>query len=338
MNIFLWLNVACVTLLLSACQPTQPLVLSGPTMGTTYHITIAQPPANLDQAALQKDIEAILQRIDFLMSTYRQDSVLSKFNNSHSTQWQTIPADLFEIIHTAKTISAKSNGAFDITVGPLVNLWGFGAAQTIVKPPAEHLIQNLKKRIGYQKLLLQNNPPALRKIEPTLYLDLSGIASGYAVDKIAAHLETVQIHNYMVEVGGELRVAGRNPQQQAWQIAIEKPLALTREIETIIAVTRTAVNTSGDYRTYFEYESRRYSHTIDPATGYPINHNLASVTVLHESCTWADGWATALMVLGPKAGLAVAEQEKLAALFIIKQDGGFIEQRSSTYNHYLATH
>nr|WP_305908142.1 FAD:protein FMN transferase [Methylomarinum sp. Ch1-1]MDP4520954.1 FAD:protein FMN transferase [Methylomarinum sp. Ch1-1] len=235
----------------------------------------------------------------------------------------------------AKQVHEQSHGAFDVTVGPLVNLWGFGPdPMNFVAPPAEQIAEKLQV-IGSEHLSLNESENSVRKDIAALYIDLSGLAKGYAVDRVALLLEERGIRHYMVEIGGEIRLKGQNIQGEPWRIAIEKPTADSRMIQKVLPISDIAMATSGDYRNFFEVDGVRFSHTIDPRNGRPITHKLASVTVLSETSMVADAWATALMVLGPTQGLQLAEQQHIPALFIIKTDVGFIEKSSSAFSDFF---
>ncbi len=326
-------------LLLAACGSGKPpaLALQGETMGTIYSVKLSTPPVGLDSKPLQAQIDAILDRITQQMSTYQADSELSRFNQNPSTDWIEVSPALFTVVQEAQRISALSGGAFDITVGPLVNLWGFGPGPHLDKVPAAAEIAAAKARVGYQKLSLQAQPPALRKAQPDLYLDLSGIAEGYAADQIAEHLMQLGIQDYLVDIGGEMRLKGHNAEGALWRIAVEKPVTDQRAVQQVLQISDAGLATSGDYRNYFEQDGRRYSHTIDPQTGAPIAHALASVTVIHPNSMTADALATALNVLGPEAAYALAVRENLAVYLLSKAEQGFSTQSSPAFDRYLAT-
>jgi thiamine biosynthesis lipoprotein len=310
--------------LISGCERSaEPPVLrlQGATMGTSYSVQIVAPAAELDRAALAERIEARLTEINALMSTYQPDSELSRFNAQDATAWFRVSPQVVAVLQSAQQISRASGGAFDVTVGPLVNLWGFGPNVSAEALPSPAAIAGERARVGWQRLQLRTQPPALRKTHADLAVDLSAIAKGYAVDQVAELLETAGLTDYLVEIGGELRGRGRNGRGQPWQIAIERPETDKRAIFRVVALRDLAMATSGDYRNFFEVAGRRYSHTIDPTTGRPVGHRLASVTVLAESAMRADAWATALLVLGPEQGMALADEQGLAALFI-EQIGG----------------
>jgi len=308
---------------------------AGLALGTSFSIKISRMPPELDLDRLKDELDQRIDEVDKTMSTYRQDSELSRFNRSHDTNWQPVSEDLATLVAEALEISRWSGGAFDVTVGPLVNLWGFGPDQRIQQAPPDEKIKAAMERIGYHYLAVRLQPPSLAKRIPELYIDLSAIAKGYAVDKLGLYLESLGIHDYMVEIGGELRLRGVSPRGGPWRIAIEKPVTKVREVAEVLSITDISVATSGDYRNYFEVEGRRFSHTIDPRTGRPIAHRLASVTVLSHTTSNADALATALMVLGPDKGFDKAEKGGIKALFIIKESDGFIERPTSAFTKYL---
>ena len=270
------------------------------------------------------------------MSTYKESSELSRINRSPSTDWVTVSNELLTVVEASLQVSRLSGGAFDVTVGPLVNLWGFGPEPRSEQVPTDEQIREASARVGFTQLHTRPTPPAIRKDRPDLYLDLSAVAQGYAADKVAAHLEAIGIYNYLVDVSGELRVKGRNARGEFWRIGIEKPLANSRIVQQVIQVSNRAMATSGDYRNFFEEAGRRFSHEIDPHTGRPVTHNLASVTVISASAMHADAMATALMVLGPEAGYQLAERENLAAFFLVKKNNGFVEKSTLAFRPYLA--
>ena len=307
------------------------LQLSGDALGTRYNITLIAPPAELQENKLGKQIVGTLERIDELASTWREDSQLSLFNANLSAGWINVSAELCEAIESSLEISRLSNGAFDITVGPLVNLWGFGPNGDSVEPPDQDAIDAAMRNVGYQQLHTDCNKPALQKQRPGLYVDLSGWAKGLAVDEVALLLEHRGLENYMVEIGGELTVRGHNAERKNWAIAIETPSTIMRRPHSVLRLTNTSVATSGDYRNFFEHNGVRYSHTIDARTGRPVSHELAAVTVVDQSAAWADAMATALLVLGPEAGPALAETLGVAGYFLVRESSGFEELATSSF-------
>lgn len=300
--------------------------LTGTTMGTGYSIKIVGLPAGIDSKALEHSIIKLLVNINSVMSTYQQDSELSRFNRNHSTQWVAVSSALATVVTEAQKISQLSQGAFDVTVGSLVNLWGFGPVHLTSEIPSLHQIEQAKEQVNFNLLKIRSLPPALKKERGDLYVDLSAIAKGYGVDQVATLLESQGINNYLVDIGGEERLKGYGPKGTAWRVAIEQPLAGERKVAHILDLTVGAVATSGDYRNYFDQNGKRYSHIINPSTGWPITHNLASVTVFSATAMEADGLATAILVLGPEQGFQLAEREQIAALLLIKTPAGFREE------------
>jgi len=314
------------------------LRITGVTMGTGYSVQVVEPPPHLTRRALGDRVAAMFERIDARMSTYRPDSELSRFNRSRRAGWFGVSPETRAVVAHALALSTLTGGAFDVTVGPLVELWGFGAGPRRKTPPSAERLHAARARVGYRRLHTRRSPPALRKEHPELQVDLSGIAKGYAVDAVAEALEQLGAQRYLVELGGELRARGRNPAGHPWRIGVEAPLAGERRVQRVLAVERGAVATSGDYRNFFEANGRRYGHTLDPRTGRPVRHALASATVLASSAARADALATALMVLGPEAGRALGERLGLAALLVVRGDGGDLrERRSAGLEAYLAS-
>ena len=303
-------------------------------MGTTYSVKVVDPPPSLESHGLHAEIDAVLQHINGQMSTYLEDSELSRFNASRKTDWLNVSSELVAVVRHARRVSELTGGAFDVTVGPLVNLWGFGPGARGDEAPPDDAIEYALQRTGYRQLHVKDEPSGLRKDNPGLYVDLSAIAKGYAVDQIAERLEKHGINNYLVEIGGEVRGRGHNARGIPWQIAIEKPSPGERAVHQVITVDGVGVATSGDYRNYFEQDGQHYSHTIDPRTGRPVTHSLASVTVISPSAMHADALATGLLVLGPEAGYALAEREALAVIFILRQQDDFVTKTSSSFERY----
>ena len=323
-------SVLAVLAALAACgRPPAPEQFDGPTMGTTYSVVVTRLPAGLARSDVQALIDGVLGDVDRHLSTYDPDSEVSRFNASTRTDWQEVSRRLYDVVALARQVYRESGGAFDATVGPLVQLWGFGAggAADRDEPPPEAVGEALGAT-GFDKLEARDEGPALRKATPGLQLDLDGIAPGLAVDLIAVGLETQGVNDYLVELGGEVRARGRSPAGRPWRIAIEAPVAAERRPYALIELDGLAVSTSGDYRDFRIVGGRRLSHTIDPRTGVPVAHALASVSVVHRSTALADAYATALMALGPGQGETTARRLGLAALFIEReaQGGGFHER------------
>ena len=324
----LWRSVliSVIVLLYGCSNKPDVLAISGSKMGTTYHITVIAdqiPPDDLEQ-----QIEQLLSKVDNSMSTYKKDSEISQFNRLPVGMTMPISDEFLEVVKISQKIWQLSNGAFDPTIGPLVDLWGFGPGERHDAVPTPQAIAQTKGQIGFDSVILVEN--TLSKTKPVA-LDLSAVAKGYAVDRVADLLEMLALPDYLVEIGGEIRVSGFNADGVAWRIAMEQP-QLFAEVDQVIAITDIAVATSGDYRNYFEQDGVRYSHTIDPKTGMPIDHNLASVTVLSKSCAVADAWATAFSVMGAEKSLELAEQLDLSAYMLVRDNGEFVPIYSSGFD------
>ncbi|MGJ8680401.1 FAD:protein FMN transferase [Paraglaciecola sp.] len=309
--------------------------LTGPTMGTVYNVKYA-PSAAVTAKELKLQLDAELVAINQLMSTYIPDSELSRFNKWQSSEPFLLSSETLFVMKEAKRLGEMSDGVLDVTVGPLVNVWGFGPQNKPEKIPTPELIADIKSKIGLDKFSLQSS--SATKLQPYLYVDLSTIAKGYGVDRLADILISYDIHNFLVEVGGEMRVSGKKLSGKPWAIAIEKPESYSRSIQKIISVGNNAVATSGDYRNYYEEDGVRYSHLINPETGYPIKHNLVSVTVIHPSSMTADGLATALNVMGKEKAIELSEKHDLAVLLISKEKEGFNEYTSPKFEKIVTIH
>ncbi len=321
--------------LLSSCQQeSNYLRLNGFTMGTTYQITIR---TNQEQTLkLQKLIDQKLISINQLMSTYIDDSELSLINKTDSTGCQSLSAENYYVIKNALKVSQETKGKFDITIDPLIAEWGFDKKQTNDIVPSQDVIDQLLTQVGHHKIQLTEH--CLKKKISSLSINLSAIAKGYAVDEVAKLLEQVNIQHYLVEIGGETASKGLNPSLVPWRLAIEAPIEKQREIQKIFLPNGLGVATSGDYRNYFENSGVRFSHTIDPTTGKPITHNLASVTVLHNKTMLADAYATAFMVMGKEKALAFAQEHDIAIYVLVKEDNQFISTYSPAFKSHLLTH
>lgn len=325
-------------LVVSGCnlgKKDQELVLRGEIMGTSYTIKALNLQEHHDEKLIKETVYAILKQVDLSMSTYKKESELSRFNAAEVGQWIRVSEGLFSVMNMANTISLQTEGKFDATVGPLVNLWGFGPDRSKNVVPSEEKIKAASELVGFQHLEYDKDNMAVKKMKP-VSVDLSAIAKGYAVDKVADYLISVGIDSFLVEVGGEVRAQGQKVDGNPWRIAIESPTVGIRSVQRIIDVAAVGVATSGDYRNYYEVDGERYSHTIDPNTGKPIDHKLASVTVVHPFTAMADGYATAFMVMGPEAALAFATAQKIPVFLIVHGEDGFEERLNSEFRSYLA--
>ncbi|QAV23932.1 FAD:protein FMN transferase [Proteus hauseri] len=330
-----WIVMVFALVLLSACGEKQQ-VLEGETMGTYYSIKYVPDSNSPPQAVLQTEIDRILEEVNDQMSTYRPHSELSRFNQSREINTPfPVSAATAKVVSEAIRINKMTDGALDVTVGPLVNLWGFGPEGRFIHQPSEDELEKRKQWIGIDYLTVEGN--SLIKKIPELYVDLSSIAKGYGVDVVAEYLISQNITNYMVDIGGEVRTQGVNGNDKRWRIAIEKPAndGTNQSVQLIIEPGDNSIATSGDYRNYFEEDGIRFSHTIDPTTGRPIKHNLASITVIVPNCMSADGLSTGLNVLGPVKGLEVANELNIPVFMIVKTEKGFEERYSKAFAPFL---
>jgi thiamine biosynthesis lipoprotein len=325
-----------LVLLLAGCSgdSKSPLQLSGYALGTSWHVTVASEQSDIDTATLQALVQGQLDRVNRSMSTYLPDSEINRFNGSSLGLWQEPSADFLTVLDAALVIGNATGGAYDVTVGPLVDLWGFGPGEPRTGIPSRSAVAQAKEQVGQAQVEREGSRARRMK---DVSLDFSSIAKGYAVDLVAEALGHIGVMHYMVEVGGEMRVAGFSPRGDAWRIAIEKPDPERREVAQAISLTDVSVATSGDYRNYFDLGGERYSHTIDPRTGYPVRHDLVSVTVIDESAMQADAWATALTVLGGEEAFSLAEENGLAVYFIRSKADSFVASHTASFEPYLTT-
>ncbi len=313
--------------------------LSGQTMGTTYHITAVDPPVS--RQVLLDAVEQKLAHVNARLSNWDPNAEVSQFSSLAQTAPVPVSADFAAVISTAAKVHEQSNGRFDVTLGPLINLWGFGPRKPGDPIPSAEAIRQALTRVGQSRLLrFDEAAQTLAKSSADVEVNLGAIAKGYGVDAVAASLRAAGVENYLVEIGGDLVTRGRNKNGQRWQIGIEKPVPDARAVQLIVPVSDFGLATSGDYRNFFEADGVRYSHIIDPATGRPINHRTTSVTVIAENAMLADAWATAMLVLGAKAGLAIANQQGLAVYFISRDapDAGptYSTNQSDAFSALLA--
>ena len=301
-------------------------------MGTQYNVTVVTNAGRFPDS-IEDDVARLLQRLDSSMSTYQPDSELNRLNRLPVGEEMVLSFDLWQVLQGAQHTHAVTLGAFDPTVGPLVDLWGFGPKETNDTVPTANEIAAIMPLLGlnYLRLNSENKAEKLQEI----HLDLSGIAKGYAAQQVGALLKYRGLSNFLVEIGGELQLSGLNGKGTAWRIAIETPSAIQSGVERVIALTDLGVATSGDYRNYFEKNGVRYSHTIDPRAGAPIKHALASVTVLSPSAGAADALATAFMVMGPEKTLALANQREIPVYMLLKSPDGFVAQYSDVFTPYI---
>ena len=303
----------------------------GRSMGTTWSVRVVGA-GSLSREGLQRLIQGTLDEVVAQMSSWEPDSDLGRFNRAAPGTWHPLPDSFHAVLACARDVARQSDGAFDPTAGALVDAWGFGPVARAGVPDAARLAA-LRTRLGWRRLDL--DPARRALLQPGgLALDLSAIAKGFGVDLVARRLQASGFESHLVEVGGELRGSGIKPDGQPWWVRLEHPAGDAAD-ETLVALHGLAAATSGDYRRFFEHDGRRYSHTIAPHDGQPIGHGLASVTVLHAHCMLADAWSTALTVLGPEAGPALANRLGLAARFLVRDGAGFVERRSAAFDALL---
>jgi FAD:protein FMN transferase len=319
--------------LLSACsqEPAEHYRLSGSTMGTSYHITLVGSVQDLVQ--LQAEVDRVLQAVNQQMSTYIADSELMQLNRAPLGQSVNVSKQLAFLLAESRKLHQASNGAFDVTVGPLVNRWGFGPDEEQTAPTVAE-IQALLQRVGFENLKFGEAGRQVSR-ERDVFVDLSAIAKGYGVDQVAELLRSLGYQNYLVEIGGELRLSGHNPDGRKWNIAIERPELAPGSVQAAIAITDRAVATSGSYRNFKMVDGRRLSHTIDPTTGWPVEHDLVSVTVIAETCAQADGLATAFSVMGPEQTLEYASANAIPVFLLELRGDKIIERWSTAFEPYL---
>ncbi len=327
-------------LLFASCSPKEDSSLQtilGQTMGTSYSIKFKIEPGFSTKDQIKAGVELLLKKINNEMSTYIPTSEISRFNLSNETDtWINVSKNFAFTVHQAIEISNKTDKAFDITMGPLVNRWGFGPVKgQRNQTPDEREIKKILSNTGIDKIQVKLNPPALKKQNPKIFLDLSGIAKGLGVDLVAQYLEGLQIQNYLVEIGGEMRAKGLKSKNKPWTIGIEGPIVNKRTIQKVMALSNLSMATSGSYRNFYETNQGQFSHTIDPRTGRPITHNLVSITVLHKNCFYADAIATAFSVLGLERSFELATQWKLPVYFLIKTENGVEEKYTEEFKTYL---
>ena len=320
----------------SSAAGGQNLVLEGKTMGTSWRVSAAGiDPARAD--TLRQKIQAQLDADDMQLSTWKTDSALMRFNRTTSTAPWPVPEAMADIVTQSLRIGEKTGGAMDITVGPLVNLWGFGPDKQPLKTPSAAQIAAAKARTGLQHLAVINKSGSqyLQKDLPDLYVDLSTVGEGYAADHLAQLMSQEGISRYLVSVGGALVSRGTSGRGAPWRVAIQKPTDRENAVQAVVDINGHGISTSGSYRNYYELDGRRISHVIDPRTGAPIQHNLVSVTVIAPTALEADGWDTGLMVLGLEKAKAVVQQQGLAVYMIYKQGDTFRSWMSPQFTPFL---
>ncbi|CZX59964.1 MULTISPECIES: FAD:protein FMN transferase ApbE [Enterobacter] len=344
---FLRASFLAMLFFLTACDDSAPVaktdapaatVLEGKTMGTFWRVSVM----GLDKTRadeLRGKIQSQLDADDQLLSTYKNDSALMRFNLSTSTSLWPVSEAMADIVTESMRVGYKTNGAMDVTVGPLVNLWGFGPNKQPDTTPDQAAIDDARARTGLKHLTVINQygQQYLQKDIPDLFVDLSTVGEGYAADHLAALMTQEGISRYLVSVGGALVSRGMNASGKPWRVAIQKPTDRQNAVQAIVDINGHGISTSGSYRNYYELDGKRISHVIDPLTGRPITHNLVSVTVIAPTALEADAWDTGLMVLGPEKAKEVVRQEGLAVYMITKEGDGFKTWSSPQFNSFLVS-
>jgi thiamine biosynthesis lipoprotein len=326
-----------LVILFAACSEQIPIEFTGRTMGTSYMVKVSDKAAQpADIQTLKNKVDTLLKKVNMQMSTYLPNSEISLFNQKNDTSSFPIYPELAKVLKLSAEINQESGGAFDITVGPLVDLWGFGKKGNRESPPSNAIVEETKKYIGFDKIILGNN--SIAKKNPKTELDLSAVAKGYGVDVVADLLSKLSYQNFLVEIGGEVVAKGLKHDKK-WRVGVDRPdfgAVPGQELEAVLEISDCAVATSGDYRNYFVSEDRTYSHTIDPVTGYPIVNGVASATVVAPDCATADAIATALMVMGAEKGFKWIESKpEIEAYLILREYDQYKELMTSGFHKYL---
>lgn len=325
--------------LLSGCSnqtDTHVNEFGGAIMGTRYTVKVVGAGLDTDEqlSSLKEEIYSRLQEVDESMSTYKAESDISRFNRAESGYTVTVSGLTIQVLEEALRLNRKTSGAFDVTVGPLVDLWGFGSKGNLNQVPSQEKVSEALSKVGHSRFTFDKTSQSLQKTQ-AVEIDLSAIAKGYAVDRVAALLDQKAIKNYLVEVGGEIRVSGRNPKGRKWSLGVELPDSLARRAHSIVELDSGAMATSGDYRNYYELDGQRWSHSIDPDTGFPVRHKLASVSIIAETCAEADGLATGLMVMGEDGAYEFALEHGLAVMLLVRSGEGFEVKVTPQFNQFL---
>lgn len=309
--------------------------LEGGAFGTFYHVTLPGEWPEEELQAIQAAVRTALETVDAEMSTYRETSDLNRLNRAPEGQWVALPDSVLEVLQISKVVAEHTDGAFDVTVGALVNLWGFGPDGRPELTPDPTDLENALAAVGIDQLELDSSQGRARR-HSAAFVDLSGVAKGYGVEAVGAALREHGLEDYLVNIGGDLLAGGRRSAERPWHIGVEQPDR--GDVPLAVPLENMAITTSGDYRNFFEQDGQRFSHIIDPRTGRPITHGLASVTVIHPSTTWADAYATGLLVLGTEHAADIAEALELKVVLITRTDDGFRTTKSSAMQAYLEDH
>ena len=329
--------LAIASLAFAGCAIQSPLretLLSGQTMGSAWTVKIAGSlPATADE--LRAGVQARFDAVNLALSTYRADSALSRFNADDTGEWIAIDPELGEVLSYALGLAEESGGAFDVTVGPLVNLWGFGPDPATQRVPEVAALEAARARVGWRKVEVDAAKRHARKA-PGVRVDLSSLGKGRGVDRVAEYLDGQGLANYLIDLSGKLRARGVNIHREPWRVAVESPTADATSTPAafrpeVIALLNESVATAGDYRRFFEIDGRHYSHIIDPRTGWPVTHGTVSASAISVDCMQADALATVLIAMSPDDAIALADRRRLRALLISRDDAGFVAKRTGAW-------
>lgn len=329
-------GLAAAALLLAGCAATRPpTLLAGETMGSAWTVKIAGP-LPMPDGQLRAGVQSRFDAVNLALSTWRKDSALSRFNAVDSGEWVDLDPELAAVLDYALSLSDRSGGAYDVTIAPLVDLWGFGPDPATGQVPDASAIDAARARVGWRKVEVDLARNRARK-QPGVRVDLSSLGKGRGVDRVAEYLDGVGVTNYLIDLSGKLRARGRNPRGESWQVAVEQPAAddpsgAPRTVPAVVALHDASIATAGDYRRYFETGGRHYSHIIDPRSGRPVEHATLSATALGGNCMQADALATVLMVMEPDAALRLAEAERIRALLISRDSQGYRLRHSTGWS------
>jgi len=319
----------------AACARPVQTTIRGLTMGTSYVVELAAPMEDAARTRLAELIDAELAAINRAMSTYDAQSELSQFNRRQDFRWAPASAGLLEVLDSASQISTSTQGAFDVTVGPLVDLWGFGPQYRTRRVPDDAVIEQARESVGYQHVQADPSAGTIRKRHSRVEVDLSAIAKGYGVDRVAMILDRQGVHDYLVEIGGELRARGTTAAGRPWRVGIERPVEGRHVVGEIVLLKNRGIATSGTTEDFFEQDGRHYSHIIDPKTARPVEHPAMAASVIADTTMEADAWATALIVLGPERGYSLAQARGLAAMLVTASGSTFDVRVTDAFRAHL---
>jgi thiamine biosynthesis lipoprotein len=329
-------NAAVLSLSIACCCPlaAEPVVITGRAMGTTWSAKFIQPPAQLVPGSVVSAIAARLEQLETIFSTFRPQSELSRFNGSRQTDWFPVSAEMAEVASASRRVSELTGGAYDVTVHPLVQLWGFSSQRRSGSLPLADEIVATRVLVGWQNIQVRFDSPALRKTSPRTTADFSSMAKGFAVDAMSDLLARLGAADHVVQLGGDVRTRGAAPGSGGWRLAIEQPAEHASSVASTVCLNGQALSTSGNHRNFFNSGQRQYGHIIDPRSGEPVSSALASVSVIHASCAMSSALATALFVLGPDEGFRLAERQRLACLFQVRTGDTLVARATAEFDRW----